>query len=139
MFYEKSAFKSLTKFTEKHLSQSLFFLIKKPATLWKKKLWHSYFPVSFKNFYRTPLVAVSGPVQSKKKESIHRYVTSVVLGVILARIFRHSDWIRTRITPNTDTFYAVSCAFNLCHVFSGSNNNSRNTVQFFPHSRCFMP
>ena len=35
-----------------------------------------------------------------------------VFGVILVRIFLHSDWkkyekIRTRITPNTDTFYAV--------------------------------
>ena len=30
-----------------------------------------------------------------------------VFGVILIRIFPHSDWIRSRITPNTDTFYAV--------------------------------
>ena len=29
-----------------------------------------------------------------------------VFGVILVRIFPHSDWIRGRITPNTDTFYA---------------------------------
>ena len=33
-----------------------------------------------------------------------------VFGVILERIFPHSDWIRTRITPNTYTFYAVSDA-----------------------------
>ena len=31
-----------------------------------------------------------------------------VFGVILVRIFPHLDWIRTRITPNTDTFYAVN-------------------------------
>ena len=30
-----------------------------------------------------------------------------VLGVFLVRIFPHSDWIRTRKTPNTDTFQAV--------------------------------
>ena len=30
-----------------------------------------------------------------------------VFGVILVRIFPHSDWIRNRITPNTDPFYAV--------------------------------
>ena len=30
-----------------------------------------------------------------------------VFGVILVRIFPHSDWIRTRITPNTNTFYPV--------------------------------
>ena len=27
--------------------------------------------------------------------------------VILVRIFLHSDWIRSRITPNSDTFYTV--------------------------------
>ena len=30
-----------------------------------------------------------------------------VFGVILVRIFPYSDWIRTRITPNRSTFYAV--------------------------------
>ena len=30
-----------------------------------------------------------------------------VFGVILVRILLHSDWTQTRITPNTDTFYAV--------------------------------
>ena len=30
-----------------------------------------------------------------------------VFGDILVRIFPHSDWIRSRITPNTDTFYKV--------------------------------
>ena len=30
-----------------------------------------------------------------------------VFGDFLVRIFLHSDWIRNRKTPNTDTFYAV--------------------------------
>ena len=30
-----------------------------------------------------------------------------VFGVILVRLLPHSDWIWTRITLNTDTFYAV--------------------------------
>ena len=30
-----------------------------------------------------------------------------VSGVILVRIFSHSYWIRTKMTPNTDTFHAV--------------------------------
>ena len=34
-----------------------------------------------------------------------------VFGVILVRIFLHLDRIRTRITPNTVTFYAVTVAF----------------------------
>ena len=29
-----------------------------------------------------------------------------VLGVILVCIFPHSDWVRTRISPNMDTFHA---------------------------------
>ena len=36
-----------------------------------------------------------------------------LIGVIVVRIFPHSDWIRkmrTRITPNTEKFYAVSFA-----------------------------
>ena len=36
-----------------------------------------------------------------------------VFGVILIHIFPYSDWIRTRITPNTDTFYAVQ----ICRLF----------------------
>ena len=42
-----------------------------------------------------------------------------MFGVILVRIFPHSDWIRTTIAPNTDTFHAVllwfysqCCGFN---------------------------
>ena len=30
-----------------------------------------------------------------------------IFGVFLVRIFPHSDWIRTRKTPNMDTFHAV--------------------------------
>ena len=30
-----------------------------------------------------------------------------VFGVFLVRIFLHSEWVRTRKTPNMDTFYAV--------------------------------
>ena len=30
-----------------------------------------------------------------------------VFGVIMVRIFPHSDWIQTRITPNTNAFHAV--------------------------------
>ena len=38
----------------------------------------------------------------------HRHCVKMsVFGVILVRIFPHTDCIRTRITPNTYTFYAV--------------------------------
>ena len=39
------------KFTGKHLLQNLWSL--KPATLFKKRLWHRYFPVKFAEFLRT--------------------------------------------------------------------------------------
>ena len=45
------------------------------------------------------------------------FVTTVskvsVFGDILVSIFPHSDWIRTRITPNTDNFYAVFLTLNI--------------------------
>ena len=34
-----------------------------------------------------------------------------VFAVFLVLIFPHSDWIRTRKTPNTDTFYVVLCRY----------------------------
>ena len=48
--------RNFTKFTGKHLCQSLF--LNKvagltPATLLKKRLWHRYFPVNFVKFLRT--------------------------------------------------------------------------------------
>ena len=59
----KSVLKYFWKFTRKHLCQSLF-LIKLHAsdkvsglrrtTLFKKRLWHRYFPVNFVKFLRTP-------------------------------------------------------------------------------------
>ena len=56
-------FKNFAKFTEKHLSQSLFF--DKAATLLKKRLWHKCFPINFEKllrkrfFYRKPPVTAS--------------------------------------------------------------------------------
>ena len=52
----KGILRDLTKFTRKHLCQSLFFnkvAGLRPATLLKKRLWHRYFPVNFAKFLRT--------------------------------------------------------------------------------------
>ena len=52
----KGVFRNFTKFTEKHLCQSLFFnkvADLKLATLLKNKLWHRCFPVNFGKFLRT--------------------------------------------------------------------------------------
>ena len=53
----KVVLRDLTKFTGKHLCQSLFFIKAvglTPGTLLKKRRWHSCFPVKFVKFLRTP-------------------------------------------------------------------------------------
>ena len=54
---KKGFLRNFTKFTGKHLCQKLFFnkvTDLRPATLFKKGLWHSCFPVNFAKFLRTP-------------------------------------------------------------------------------------
>ena len=59
---EIGVLKNFTKFTRKHLRQSLFFnkvAGLRPVTLLKKRLWHRCFSVNFvkflrTSFYRTP-------------------------------------------------------------------------------------
>ena len=51
---KKGVLKNFTKFTRKHLCQSLTFnKVARPATLFKKGLWHRSFPVNFAKFLRT--------------------------------------------------------------------------------------
>ena len=54
VFYEKGVLKNFTKFTGKHLCQSLFF--DRPATLLKKRLWVRCFLVNLAKFLRTPFL-----------------------------------------------------------------------------------
>ena len=52
----KLALRNFTKFTRKHLCQSLFFnkvAGLRLATLLKERLWHRYFPINFVEFLRT--------------------------------------------------------------------------------------
>ena len=53
---KKGVVRNFTKFTGKHLCQSIF-LNKdaglRPATLLQKRLWHRYFPLNFVKFLRT--------------------------------------------------------------------------------------
>ena len=51
---KKGVFRNFTKFTGKHLFQSLFFFTGlRPVTLFKKRLWHSCLSVDFPKFLRT--------------------------------------------------------------------------------------
>ena len=53
---KKGVLRNFGKFTGKHLCQSLFFnkvADLRPATLLKKRLWHTCFPANFAKFLRT--------------------------------------------------------------------------------------
>ena len=82
VFYKKCVLKNFTKFTGKHLCQSLFFnevTVLRPATLSKIRLWHRCFPVNFVKFSRTPFLQnTSGRLllndpSFASKELIHKY------------------------------------------------------------------
>ena len=56
---KKDVLRNFSKFTGKHLRQSLFFnkiAGFRPANLLKKRLWHRYFPKNFAKFLRTPFL-----------------------------------------------------------------------------------
>ena len=56
---KKVLLENFTKFTGKHLCQSLFFdkvAGLRAATLLKKRLWHRCFPANFVKFLRTPFL-----------------------------------------------------------------------------------
>ena len=54
VFCKKGCLKNFTKFTGKHLCQTLFFN-KVAATLFKKRVWHRCFPANFVKFLRTSI------------------------------------------------------------------------------------
>ena len=57
VFCKKGVLRNFTKFTGKHLCQSLFFnkvAGLRPETLLKKRLLHRCFPLNFGKFLRTP-------------------------------------------------------------------------------------
>ena len=53
VFCKKGVLRNFTKFTGKHLCQSLFF---NKVSFLKKRLWHRRFPVNFAKFLRTPFL-----------------------------------------------------------------------------------
>ena len=56
---KKGVARNFTKFTGKHLCQSIFFnkvANLRPATLLNMRLWHKCFPVNFMKFIRTPFL-----------------------------------------------------------------------------------
>ena len=59
VFCKKGVLRNFAKFPGKHLPQSLYFnkvASLRPATSFKKRLWHKRFPVNFAKFLRTPFL-----------------------------------------------------------------------------------
>ena len=76
VFYKKSVLRNFAKFTEKHLCQSLFFntVWVRRSTLFKKRLWHSCFPVNFAKFLRKPFCCRTLPVARSEISKNHRMI-----------------------------------------------------------------
>ena len=72
---KKGVPRNFTKFTGKHLCQSLFFnkvAGLSPATLLEKRLWHRCFPVNFAKSLRTPFL-------QNTSGRLLLYVTKIIL------------------------------------------------------------
>ena len=87
VFSKKGVLKSFPEFTRKHLCQSLFFSKVaglRPATLFKKRLWHSHFPVNFEKFLRTtpPMIAfVLKKCSTNLYKMSFRYLADLVFSI----------------------------------------------------------
>ena len=82
----KGVLKNFTKFTGKHLCQSLFLnkVAGRPATLLKKRLWNRCFLVNFVKFFRTPfrwllLIMISHATSLKQTYFFFAYFLEYVL------------------------------------------------------------
>ena len=121
VFCEKGVLRNFAKFKGKHVCLSLFLIKLQVLCLQhvlKKGAWQMCFLVNFAKFLRTPLLTEQLRGMLLIICVKEHCVKSARIGVILVRIFPHSDWIslliqseygeiRTRITRNTDTFYVV--------------------------------
>ena len=84
-FCKKAALRNFTKFTGKHLCQSLFFnkvAGLRPATLSKKRLWRRCFPVNFVKFVRPSFFT-----EHLRWLLLYIYVTSCLLYSFIMTMF----------------------------------------------------
>ena len=111
---KKGILRNFTKFTGKHLRQSLFFnnvAGLRPATLFQRKLLHSCFPVNFAKFSRTLFLQNTS-------------------GQLLLCFMEFSDW---EILPQN---FKKSCCWKI-----GCGNRDRLSKYFikFPGTSSEMP
>ena len=100
----KRFLKNFTKFTGKHLCQSLFFnkvAGLRSATLLKKRLWHRYFPVNFAKFLKTPFFTE------------HLWL----LLLYLRQINRHQDIVKIAEIVSTETVLLSTPRYYGCKKF----------------------
>ena len=77
VFCKKSVLRSFAKFTGKYMCQSLFFnkvTGLRPATLFKKKLWHRCFSVNFLKFLRRHFLQNTFERLILKENNLHNFV-----------------------------------------------------------------
>ena len=115
MFYEKGALRKFTKFTGKHLYQSLFFnktARLRPAILLKKRPWERCFFVNFAKFLRT-LFLQNTSIMIVSTEAAHpenlKKKGGELLTLVTNSVFRH-DWETKKIS--VEAVYIAEICFN---------------------------
>ena len=122
---KKGVLRNLTKFTGKHLCQSLFFNKVAglgPATLLKKRLWHRYFSVNYAKFSRTPSLQKHLLVTASLKKVISKYIQGIpsifqskitVINLGCATIFTFNLFIKwialNKMEPQPSVKYFIIC------------------------------
>ena len=96
---KKGILKNFTKFTEKHLCQSLFFnqvAGLRPATLLKKRLWHRCFLVNFVKFLKAPFLQNTSDRQLLQEVLLYKPCINTFL--VLVRYHENLFWLHFRMT-----------------------------------------
>ena len=106
VFCKKGVLENFTKFTAKHLCQSLFFN-NKVAILLKMRLWHRCFPGNFAKFLRTTFFKE----HKDRLETYHNLITNTkcctstaarfcfIIYQFLFACFTHLFWVLDKNTP----------------------------------------
>ena len=108
---KKGVLQNFAKFIGKHLGKALLFnkvADLKPATILKKRLWHSRFPMSFAKFSRTPFLQNTS-----------------------GRLLLSSDWIKS-FSHSVFHKYSIKCSRKR-YLIIMYMNNIRECVGYSTH------
>ena len=114
-FFPASILKHFAIFTGKHLCQSLFFNkveSLRPATLYKRRLWHSCCPVNFAKFVRTSFFAEHRFLKTLKSRKILICFILIICSYLLMK------YIMYMALNNTFFFFNFSEDFSLLSYYS---------------------